>query len=328
MWLLLTTLMAATPSATPVARTERFEFRAEPRANLYHLLLNWAWADLGEAPPWQPAIPEREVELATLPTAVQARWKTAAATFASRVSKRSPTFDDGLGAVRAHLAGEVPLSKVPGADRVLVKAVERVLPDYLERWWPKHRADAEAWMNALLPVLRDAEPELTRRLAAAYGGAWPKARVPVEVVEHAVPVGAYSMNGRVTMSSTRRGYEMPWAVEMVLHESSHVQGLEAPLRARLERAFASVGTPMPEGLVHDVIFFTSGEVTRLVLATQVPDYRHYGEASGMYGRDPARWNSLRPRLERTWGVFLAEGGDADAALRRFAQTVSGTPDGG
>jgi hypothetical protein len=72
----------------------------------------------------------------------------------------------------------------------------------------------------------------------------------------------------------------------------------------------------PERLWHDVIFYTTGEVIRLVLAEHgQPGYKHYGEY-GVYRRGE-RWSVELPALERHWRPYL-ESASADQNARRAA----------
>ena len=74
-----------------------------------------------------------------------------------------------------------------------------------------------------------------------------------------------------------------------------------------------------------MIFYTTGEVTRLVLAERgQPDYKHYGEY-GVYRRGE-RWSVELPALERHWRPFLAspsaDESDRRAALEALARQMS------
>ena len=134
---------------------------------------------------------------------------------------------------------------------------------------------------------------------------------------YANAVGAYSAGGRLTISSVPLGNQMPQAIEMIFHEASHTDELEQPLRAGLSDAFRAAGVEEPERFWHDVIFFTSGEITRLVLAEHgEPGYQHYGTL-GVYRRGE-RWAKQLPAFEAHWQPFLEsrsrEAGDRREAL--------------
>jgi len=138
----------------------------------------------------------------------------------------------------------------------------------------------------------------------------------VDVVVYCNPVGAYSTGGRVTISGADFGNGMPQALELIFHEASHVESLEAPLTTLVEEAFHAAGGEAPERSWHDMIFFTTGTIMRIVLdELGQHDYRHYGEF-GVYQRGE-RWAAQLPLLEQYWQPFL-ESGSADADERNAA----------
>jgi hypothetical protein len=299
-----------------VTLTDRFALRSDPRVALHHFLLDWAMAEAGEWPPYAPPVREREGWRDSL-TADEARTWSAAVAAYDAGRGRSLLFDTGLVSVRDWAAGLVELVAVPSADRPLSAAVESALPVYLRRWWPEHDRRNRAWIASVAPMLDDVEEAVIPRLEAAYGGTWPAGRIPVDVMVHANDVGAYSVGGRVTISSGNRNIVMPHAVDLVFHEASHVDGLEAPLTSAVAEAFRAAGGEAPERLWHDVIFFTTGEILRIVLEERGrPGFRPYAEAAGVYSRGE-RWATALPALRRHWLPFLASG-SADAVGRRRA----------
>jgi len=296
--------------------TGRFELRSDSSVGLHHFLLDWAAADAGQWPPFAVPIAELDAGLDELPAEDRDAWRAAVETYGATVG-RSLLFDEGLLAVRDWAAGAGPRDAIPDADRPLAAALEGALPMYERHWWPAHDARNRAWIGAVTPVLAELEEGIATRLAAAYGGEWPMRRIPVDVVMYANPVGAYSTGGRVTFSSADAGNAMPQAVELLFHEASHVDELERPLREALGRAFQRAGADEPDRLWHDVIFVTSGEITRLALEESGrPGYRHYGEVAGVYGRG-ARWAVELPAFETHWLPFLRSA-SVDAASRAAA----------
>lgn len=298
-----------------VERTARFELRSDARVALHHFLLDWAAADAGRWPPYAPALDEREAWRSVLEGDERDAWASATEAYASSVG-RSLLFDRGLLAVRDWAAGAGSRDAIPDDDMDLASALETALPVYRRHWWPSHAQRSRDWIAAVAPLLGQIEDDVIPRLQAAYGGRWPEAPVPVDVVHYANPVGAYSTGGRVTIASGDPDNRMPQALELVFHEASHIDPLEGPLRTAIEEAFASVGREAPGRLWHDVIFYTTGEITRIVLAEHgMPDYRHYGEG-GVYARGD-RWPPELAAFERHWRPFLRFGSDA-AESRRAA----------
>ncbi len=295
-----------------VTSTARFELRSDPRVALHHFLIAWASADAGQWPPYALQLNERDEAAALLDETEQRVWSAAVRAYGATVG-RSLLFDPGMLAVRSWAAGERTIEEIPHADRPLAEAVDRAMPVYQRHWWPAHDARVRTWIESVTPTLAAVEEEMIRRFEAAYGGTWPDTTTPVDVMVHANPVGAYSTAGRLTVSSAPLGMQMPQAIEMVFHEASHADPLEGPLRAAWDEAFRTAGGEAPERFWHDVIFFTSGEITRLTLAGQgQPGYEHYGTL-GVYRRGE-RWATLLPIFEAHWRPFLES--DSPDAVRR------------
>lgn len=318
---------AVGPEAESV-RTDRFELRDDPRVGLHHFLVAWAAADADAWPPYALPLAEREAGLDRLSPDERATWEAAVRDYAPTVGA-SLVFDDDLVALRDWAAGTAPPSEAPERVRGMARALEAALPVYLRLWWPDHRARNRAWIDALAPTLGEVEDEMAPRIAAAYGGAWPSRRIAIDVVAYANDVGAYSTGGRVTVSSLDPEIRMPQALELVFHEASHVDPLEVPLREAVARAFDRAGGQAPDRLWHDLIFVTTGEATRLVLAGHgEPDYRHYGETAGVYARG-ARWREELRAFERHWLPFVRSGSAdpvaRDAALGGLARALLDAP---
>ena len=305
-------LLADENRATIVTATDHFELHSNPRVSLHHFLIAWAAADHDEWPPFALPLAERGYWRAVLDDEEERAWTAAAEAYAASRG-RSVIFDPGLIAVRDWAAGIAAKESIPASDRPLADALEEALPLYTRHWWPAHDKWNRAWIESLTAALRAIENDVPQRLEAAYGGRWPDARIPVDVVVYCNPVGAYSTGGRVTVSGADFGNGMPQALELIFHEASHVDSLESPLRTLVEQAF---GGEAPERFWHDLIFFTTGAITRMALAGQGQSgYQHYGEF-GVYRRGE-RWAAQLPLLEQYWQPFL-ESASADAGARRAA----------
>lgn len=302
-----------------VTVTDRFELRSDARAALHHFLLDWATADAGEWPPYALPIRERDDWRDTLSPEEQRIWADAVDAYGAAVG-RSLVFDDGLVAVRDWASGTHPREAVPEAERGLADALDRALPVFERHYWPSHHRRNRDWIDAVAPTLDAVEEAMIRRFEAAYGGHWPDAKVAVDVMVYANPVGAYSTGGRLTLSSAHRGNQMPQAIEMIFHEASHTDEMEAPLRAGLSGAFERTSVEEPERFWHDVIFFTSGDITRLVLeAVGRPGYEHYG-SFGVYRRGE-RWKTELPALEARWRPFLESQSTTPEARNRALEAL-------
>ena len=307
--------VAAQEATEPVAATGRFELRSDPHVALHHFLIDWASADAGEWPPYALSLGERDDWRSTLGDEEQRVWSTAVDAYALTRGRRR-LFDTGMLSVRDWAAGIATRDAIPTADQPLADAIETALPMYERHWWPAHDTRNRAWIESVSPTLATVEEQMIGRLEGAYGGQWPDAPIPIDVMVYANPDGAYSTGGRLTISSVHRGNQMPQAVEMIFHEASHIDPLEQPLRSGLDNAFQAAGGAAADRLWHDMIFYTNGEVTKLVLAEHgQPGYRHYG-SFGVYRRGE-RWSVELPAFETHWGPFL-KSGSKDSGTRRAA----------
>ena len=306
---------AAQQASAVVAVTARFELRSDPRVALHHFLIDWASAEAGEWPPYAVQLAERDDWQSVLDPQEQRAWSAAVEGYAATLG-RSLLFDEGLLATRAWAVGAGPRDAIPTADRPLADALELALPIFERHWWPAHDARNRAWIESVSPTLGAVEEQMIVRFEAAYGGSWPDMTIPIDVMVYANAVGAYSIGRRLTISSVPRGNQMPQGLEMIFHEASHTDPLEQALRAGLSDAFQAVGGEEPERFWHDVIFFTSGEIARLVLAEHgEPGYQHYGTL-GVYRRGE-RWAVQLLAFEAHWQPFL-ESRSREAGVRREA----------
>lgn len=309
--------------------TRRFLFRSAPLVGLQHFLRVWAMADAGEWPAWAPPLYERDA-WPSLSGEDGRVWAEAVEAFASTVD-RSPVRDRGLIYLRSWAVGERTREEIPAADRPLIDAIERALPVYLRHYWPNHELRNRAFIASVLPAIETLEHDVVAHVERAYGGTWPERAIPIDVVAYSSALGAYATAGRVVVTASGAGHQMPQAIELLFHEASHLDELEEPLSRAIEAAWRDAGQGEPPGrLWHDFIFYTTGEATRLALADRgYDDYRHYG-AYGLYLRGE-RWEVELPAFEAHWRPFMEGaarpgGGDPDAArheaLIAFARQVT------
>ena len=328
--LIVLALISATSAAVaqdpPPVETDLFTLHNDVRVDLHHFLVNVASQEADQRPPWATPLDGYEAVRDALSPAERATWERAVDTYAATVG-RSFVFDDGLVAVRDVVAGLGTQSAVPEADRPLLAAVAAALPVYRRHWWPAHREQNDAWIESVAPILREVEGGIAGRLVHAYGGTWPEGRTRVDVVAYANAVDAYSTGGVVTIGTGEPGNQVPQGIEILFHEASHTEPLETPLRELVRRAFRAEGATVHDRFWHDVIFYTTGEATRLELARiGRPEYAHYG-AAGLYGRNE-RWPPQLAAFDAHWRPYLESGDEGDdareAALRRVAAELAQT----
>lgn len=312
------------PAAPPAA--SHFAFANDPWINLHHFLYHWARA---EAPAQQPGqrgprpveVAERSRATSLTPGERQA-WDAAISYYQRELSRFSLLFDRNMIDLRSQIAriSEHPeaLSALPHA-----KVFEAAMAVYRRHWWPGHEAANRAWIDQALPKLERFEPFMAPRLTEAFGGSFPAEKVRVDICAYSDWSGAYTTGvpPHIVISSKAPELQDFHALEIVFHEVSHIDGIESPLHAVLERGFAKHGGEPPENLWHVLIFYTAGELTNEALRSQkLPEIVPYPERTGMYRRFPV-WIEYRKALDQHWEEFLAGRSDRETAIDRIAREL-------
>lgn len=283
------------PPDDPVATTDRFVFHSRFPLNLHDGLIRAALAR--EAPD--------SACLRGLAPEEREGWDRAVAryrdSFTATEDRRLPVL------VRLHLAGLAdqlrrPLEPMP-------EEVERALADgaaaYRACWWSRDDAANRRWIDALLPMLDDVEAEVSARLAAAYQTEWLGSRIPVDVVPYVSRQGAHTIRPpHILITSSGTNHQGRAALEAIFHEASHtIIGPRAgePSR-RLQEVAEGLGVAVPSDLWHVVLFYTTGEIVRDVIAERYgEEYQQYLYATGLFERG---WPELRHPIERWWKPYL------------------------
>jgi hypothetical protein len=305
---------------TTVTTTDRFALQNDARVTLHHFLIAWATAEAGEWPRFALPLGERDDWESVLDNHGRDIWLAAVTSYSAAVG-RSLVFDTNLATLRDWAAGAADVAAVPASERPMAEALMAALPIYQRHWWTAHQQSNQRWIEAVVPLLDTIEDQMIARFEAAYGGRWPKAQIPIDIVVYANDVGAYSTGGRLTLSGAQRGNQMPQALEMVFHEASHTDEMEQPLRAAIDLAYRARGGQAPDRFWHDVIFYTAGEITRLTLAALgEPEYHHYG-SFGVYRRGE-RWHKELPALQAIWRPLLESQSPDDGARRAALEALA------
>lgn len=310
--------------AAPPPAVSHFALANDPWINLHHFLYHWARAETpasGQRGPRPVEVAERSAASSLSPEERQA-WDAAVSYYQRELSRFSLLFDRNMVDLRSRIAQvsahpEV-LSALPHA-----KIFESAMAVYRRHWWPGHEAANRAWIEKLLPKLEKFEPALAPRLAAVFGGSFPTEKVRIDVCAYSDWSGAYTTGSppHIVISSKASDLQDFHSLEIVFHEVSHIEQIEGPLHAALDRGFAKHGGAPPENLWHYLIFYTAGELTNDALRSQgLPGIVPYPDRTGMYRRLPA-WNRYREVLDRFWRDFLAGRLDRETAIDRIAQEL-------
>jgi hypothetical protein len=298
---------AGTPALLAAAL---FSFHSNPWLNMHHFVRAVA---RGEPLPVAMAADEKPA------------WDAAVALYRERYARRDLLFDEGMAAIKDALrkAGQRETLAGLGLDPALAAALERAAPVYRRHFWPKHDASNRAWIAAVEPQLRAHGAVLARKVAAAYGQAWPSQPMDVDVSVQAGPFGAYTTSGpptHIVISSVDPAYRIA-ALEMLFHEASHAW--DVVVEKGIARAAAAQGRRAPPQLWHAILFFTAGELTRREMELfGDEDYVEHALRSGVYTR---ACGDCRALLAKHWGPRLDGRATIDEALAALVAAVAPSP---
>lgn len=208
--------------------------------------------------------------------------------------------DDGMVAIASALRGAEGRNNLDGIaiDPPLKSMLERLMPIYRTHGWPEHDRANREWITAIMPLVDRHGAAIRQSLMRTYGATWPAEPMHVDLSVVAGPVGAFSVNGHITISSSDPSYRGYAGLEMVFHEASHVfdDGLIQPLN----RIAAEQKVAVPSQLWHAVLFYTAGEVTTRELKANGIDYTQY--AAGLFNNLCGA--GCRDKIAEHWGPRL------------------------
>jgi hypothetical protein len=172
---------------------------------------------------------------------------------------------------------------------------------------------------------------LSERLADIYQTKWPRQRIRVDVCAYANWTGAYTTLDplRVTISSLDARNQGNQALEVLFHEASH--GIAAPVEEAIIRQCRQRDKPIPRDLWHALIFYTTGEVVRPVIAATEQAHREpnassnsesgytpYALREGLYQRG---WQQYYALLQQFWQPYLDGKATYDDAIARIVSSL-------
>ena len=253
----------------------------------------------------------------------QAAWKAAVDAYRTAGGRGDLTFARPMIITTDSLTQVADDATELATDAPLKDALLRAAPLYRKHWWT---ADDEAnrfFIGYAAGLLREAGQRLVREHEAVYRAPWP-ARVRVYVTPSAGPFGAYTMHGLAggvitTMSCRDSGYQGFRALEMLLHESSHdiVGPNDGTVAKAIAAASQKAGVAVPRDLWHAILFATSSELTRRLLAERgvtsfVPS------SADLFTR---AWPRYREPVENHWIAYLNGQGTLEEAIERVVAAI-------
>lgn len=305
--LLVSLLLAAqTPSAIYRFETDGFWL------NLHHFLYV-----LGRVEAKMPDITREAVAgapadeaggLALLSEAERQAWRDAVALYAKGLSRQDTVFDDALVTVTNTMrrAAEASSAATLKIDAALAAALDRAAPIYRKAWWPRHRDGNRAWLQSMQDPLKQYGPPLLAYVARAYQEPWMTGGFPVQISAWSNWAGAYSTSESLLVIGTRnKGNAGLHGFEIMFHEAMHQWDEE--IYARMTSIAKANNLKIPNQLSHAMIFYTTGEAMRTVVATHVP----YADVAGIW---KGRMGAFKPALDAHWKPYLDGKGTLDDAL--------------
>ncbi len=249
----------------------------------------------------------------------RAQWAAAVSYYAKGPSTQDAVFDAGL--VRATealtaLGDAAMMTTVPvGAiDPEWRAHLETVAPVYRRVWWPAHQRANATRRDVMIPLAAQHGPAILATVERAFGRAWPPAGFPVHLSSYASWAGAYSTGDNLlVVSSLDEGNAGLLGLETLFHEGMHQW--DAETAKALEAAAKTVGTPVPRGLSHALIFFTAGAAVRRVEPAHVP----YAEANDLWPRLVSP--PVKSALDEVWQPFLNGRGTRAEALEEMLRRL-------
>ena len=238
----------------------------------------------------------------------QQQWQAGVA-FYKPYAARDVLRDDGMVAIASALRDAEGKTSLDGIaiEAPLKAMLERLMPIYRTRPWPEHDRANREWIATIVPLVDRHGAAISQSLTRVYGTTWPAEPMHVDLSVVAGPVGAFSVNNHITISSSDQSYRGYAGLEMVFHEGSHGLGLFAAMIEPLNRIAADQKVALPPQLWHAVLFYTAGEITARELKARGIDYTPYANAAfydsmcgaGCLGKISEHWT---PRLDGTRSI--------------------------
>lgn len=250
-------------------------------------------------------------------------WNAAVAAYRTAGGRGDMTFATPMIITTDGLTQVADEAVDPLIDAPLKDALMQAATAYRRHWWITDDRASRFFISYAAGMLRDAGDALVKAHETAYRTPWPQ-RVRVYVTPAAGPFGAYTMNGKAggvitTMSCRDAGYQGFRALEMLLHESSHA--VVAPSRGTVGTAIVAAskqrGIDAPRDLWHAVLFSTSGELTRRLLAER-------GVSSFVPSSEELltrAWPKYREPIEKHWYPYLSGQGTLEEAIDNVVAAI-------
>jgi len=306
---LLAAALAAPIHGAPAAASTsgqrvKFVFHSGFLMNLHHFLYNLA------------THPERLAAFrqAKPLTAQEADALQQAVTFYhANYAERDLLFDKDLAAIKRSLSAAADDRRDPQALALppqLAAHLRATAPLYARYAWPAQDAANRAWIRAAAALDARYGAAVQANIEKGLAAGFPGAPVRVDLVaETGTRQGAYT-DLQAVIPSGRPSYQGLASLEMLYHETSHVQTTE-PLEAAIGARLKAAGRPDESELWHVLQFYTVGRAVRLALARDGIAYQPYADSVGLFR---GYWAPFVPLIEADWQPWLEGKTGEDVAI--------------
>ena len=301
---------------TAVATTPLFAFHSDFATNVHDALLEAGRArKKGKSELFQAG--EEAACFAGLAPSAQTAWNLAVDYYTQVISPKKWS-DREQTLMRLDLAGVEELTRE--RDRRFVGIahgfIEAATPAYEACRWDTQDARNRGWIEALVAQLSVHEKNISRRLTGLYGKPLGGLPIRVDVVETVNWSGATTWildpdGGHIVVSNVEHG---PISLEYIFHEASHtLMRREYPVQLALKQAAARLDVTLPGDLWHAVLFYTTGDAVRRILAEAgEPAYTPMLFAQNILGRH-------HEAMKSAWTAYL----DGERDLQEEADDLIG-----
>jgi len=286
--------------------------------------------------PAQKTAPEAKPALTA---AEQKSWDDAVSYYAANYADKDLLFTTELIQLKNQLGDFEDCDEISGRSKRfcdaglsprLTQLLEAAATVYRAHLWPDHDRANRRWIQRVAPLVIEQGVGLSERLADIYQTHWPRQKIRVDVSAYANWAGAYTTVDplRVTIASLDSRNQGTEALEVLFHEASH--GIAEPVQEAIIRECRQRDKAIPRDLWHALIFYTTGEVIRPILATtdvapaghsgSVPGggYTPYAVREGLYERG---WKGYLDVLQRFWQPYLDGQASFSDAIARMVSSL-------
>jgi hypothetical protein len=355
---------ASPQSASTYGPLPVFELHSGFWINLHHTLYHQARLGKDAASPDKtgktsgPALKTPAETKTAYTTAEQKAWDDAVSYYAANLADKDLLFSSELVQLKNQLSDFEDCDELTGKTKKfcdaglppkLAQALEAAAPVYRAHLWADHDRANRRWILRVAPLVIEQGVGLSERLADIYETHWPRQKIRVDVAAYANLAGAYTTLDplRVTIASLDSRNQDAEALEVLFHEASH--GIAEPVQDAIIRECRQRDKAIPRDLWHALIFYTTGEVLRPVLAysdatprkldlrspastagssandsrensrsTSPPGYTPYALREGLYERG---WKNYLDVLQRFWQPYLDGRATFSDAIARMVSSL-------